>query len=162
MPWYDVTPEKMMDSCRLDWATKDRPEAYAYVEAENVARVWEVVQEWYEAMESGDASDRYPDPDWTDPPGRRNLTQELADAMILEMDADFDLEKNRYPDGRGPEFKRLPAHARLAFAQQLRLVMKSPAEIEQETRERLAKGEPLPPRPRAAHPPAPDSTRLAS
>lgn len=152
MPWYDVTPEKMMDSCRLDWATKDKPEAYAYVEAENVAKVWEMVQEWFEAMESGEAWNRYPDPDWVDPPGRKPLTQEVADAMIDEMDADFDLEKNRYPDGRGPEFKRLPPHARLALAQGLRAILKTPGEIEQETEERLAKGEQLPPRPRKAPP----------
>lgn len=95
--------------------------ATAWVEAENIALVWERVKLWFGLMQSGQADLRRPDPYWQPPPGRKPLTQELADQLVHEIDEDFLFEKNRFPreTGLGPEFSRLSPQARLAFAQEL-------------------------------------------
>lgn len=99
-------------------------------------------------IESGEALNRYPDPLWNDAdyPGKAQLTQEVADLFVEEMDADFMLEKSRFQGKLAPEFARLPAYARLAFVQEMyRLPIKTEADIVVEARSRLASGETIPP-----------------
>jgi hypothetical protein len=121
--------------------------ARAWVEAENVYEIWKLVQRWFELMNSGEAANRFPDPYWDDSkhPDKHALTQEIADAFIEEMDADFMLEKSRFQGRLAPEFARLPAHARLAFVQEAYPLIKTSKQINQEAEMRLASGETLPP-----------------
>lgn len=163
MPYYNVTPYSLYQSCMSsawEWSGGDEPLtcARAWVEAENIHQVWELVQRWFEMMESGEAINRYPDPFWRDKdfPGKVPLTQEVADVFIEELDTDFMLEKSRFQGRLGPEFARLPPHARLAFVQEVYKVIKTSAQIQKEAEERLAAGETLPPparqRPQTAMP----------
>ena len=152
MPYYNVTPHTLYQSCMSsawEWSGGDDPvmRARAWVEAENVYDVWKLVQKWFEFIDAGDAVNHYPDPNWDDSlhPGKVALTQDVADTFIEEMDADFMLEKSRFQGRLSPEFARLPSHARLAFAQDAYGIMKTSADINAEADERLATGETLPP-----------------
>ena len=118
--------------------------AQAWVEAQNTEAVWVVVKKWFGYMQSGEARFKYPDPNWqdSDHPGRRPLTQEVADLLVQEMDEDFLIEKNRYPKdtGLGPDFIRLPAHARIAFAQELYVTIMTKKEVKAAAQELLDRG----------------------
>jgi len=105
--------------------------AFAWVEALNIEQIWAVAKRWFALMQSGEARLRYPDPLWQPKPGRKPLTQDVADFIVAEMDEDFLIERGRFPreSGLGPEFSRLPPHARQAFAQELYDVMKTTAEL---------------------------------
>ena len=154
MPYYNVTPHSLYQSCMSsawEWTKQDdsATRARAWVEAENIYEMWKLVQEWFDLMESGDATNRYPDPYWRDDSpeavDKASLNQEVADKFIEEMDADFMLEKNRFQGRLAPEFARLPPHARLAFVQDAYKVLKTTAQIEKEAEKRLTAGEALPP-----------------
>lgn len=147
MPYENVGVRSLYNACSSHYGDQDIHLAMAWVNAENVEAVWKVVQTWFELMEAGRAVDRYPDPFWETkhPMKKRPVTREMADRLIAELDADFQLEDRRFPDGKGPEFNRLPAHARVAFAQEVYGVMKSEGEIEAEARRRIRSGERLPP-----------------
>ena len=153
MPYYNVTPHTLYQSCMSsawEWSGGDDPvmRARAWVEAENVYEVWNLVQRWFELIDSGDAVNHYPDPNWDDSqhPGKVSLTQDVADTFIEEMDADFMLEKNRFQGRLAPEFSRLPAHARIAFVQQAYGVIKTSVEIKAEAERRVGEGETFPPK----------------
>ena len=152
MPYYNVTAHTLYQSCMSsawEWSGGDDPvmRARAWVEAENVYEVWKLVQSWFEFIDSDEAVNHYPDPNWDDSqyPGKVSLTQDVADTFIEEMDADFMLEKSRFQGRLSPEFARLPGHARLAFVQDAYGIMKTSADINAEADERLAAGEILPP-----------------
>ena len=152
MPYYNVTPHTLYQSCMSsawEWSGGDDPvmRARAWVEAENVYEVWNLVQRWFQLIDSGDAVNHYPDPNWDDSqhPGKVYLTQDVADTFIEEMDADFMLEKSRFQGRLAPEFARLPSHARLAFTQEAYGIMKTSADRNAEADRRLATGETLPP-----------------
>lgn len=147
MPHENVDVRSLYNACSGHYGDQDIHRAMAWVEAENVEAVWKVVQAWFELMEAVRAADRYPDPFWEakHPAKKRPVTQEVADKLIAELDADFQLEDRRFPDGKGPEFSRLPAHARVAFAQDVYEVMSSEGEIEAEAKQRVRRGERLPP-----------------
>ncbi len=152
MPYYNVTPHTLYQSCMSsawEWSGGDDPltRARAWVEAENVYEVWNLVQRWFDMISSWEAMNRYPDPLWNDEdyPDKVPLTQEIADNFIEEMDADFMLEKSRFQGRLAPEFARLPPHARLAFVQEAYRVIRSTAEIHEDAGERLSVGEVMPP-----------------
>lgn len=152
MPYYNVTPHTLYQSCMSsawEWCGGDDPltRARAWVEAENVYEAWKVVQAWFDLMESGVAEYRYPDPYWSDEhhPGKKPLTQEVADRFIEEMDADFMIEEGRFQGRLAPEFARLPSHARMAFVQECYWVIKTATEIHEEAERRLAAREVMPP-----------------
>ena len=152
MPYYNVTPHTLYQSCMSsawEWSGGDDPvmRARAWVEAENVYEVWKLVQRWYELIDSDEAVNHYPDPNWDDSqhPGKVSLTQDVADTFIEEMDADFMLEKSRFQGRLSPDFARLPSHARLALAQEAYGIMKTSSDINAEADKRLDAGEVLPP-----------------
>lgn len=146
--------EDLFSSCLL--SDGHRPagnEAAAWVEAENTYAIWEVVQKWFEYMEQDTADNNYPDPEWVSRSGLKQLTQELADRLVEEIDEDFGIEKNRFHDlevEEGPNFCRLSFHARLAFAQEICDTLKTYKEIVDEAENRKAKNEIIPP-PEVAH-----------
>lgn len=152
MPYYNVTPHTLYQSCMSnawEWSGSNDPltRARAWVEAENIYEVWKLTQAWFDLMESGEAANRYPDPFWRDEdyPEKTALTQEVADKFIEEMDEDFMREKSRFQGRAAPEFARLPAHARMAFVQEVYRIIKTGAEIQKEAEARLRAGEVLPP-----------------
>lgn len=143
MPKYDA---------RALYAAKDfirrrlpQDSAYDWLEAENDAAVWAIVQKWFEYMESGQAAHMYPDPAPQPKRGCKPLTPELADYLIAELDDDFNEERGRFPEGHGPEFSRLLPHARLAFAQELYGAMKTGKELETAAKQAIREGLLLPP-----------------
>lgn len=154
MPYYNVTIATLYQSCIADLPggyfglKTDSPftRAFAWVEAENIYAVWKIVQTWFEDMQKGKAWHRRPDPTWRMRAGRKAkpLTQALADELIKELDADFTLEKSRFQGREGPEFARLPAYARLAFAQEVWAALKTDDEMEAEAKRRLEEGETFP------------------
>lgn len=146
MPYYNVGVRTLYETCRSHYSGHPLQEAMAWIEAEDIVAVWKIVQAWFERMEDGTARHRFPDPFWDHARwGRkRPLTQQIADRIIAEMDADFEIERARFPQGVGPEFARLPPHARLAFAQEVYGVIKTEGEIEEEATRRTRRGERFP------------------
>lgn len=117
-------------------------DAIDWVEAENTFAVRGVVSEWFDALERGEGLQRYPDP------RRKDASQEKADKLLSEMDADFELEIARFEGlhvEKGPEFSRFPPYTRLALAQSIHDVMMSVNEIEREAVRRLKEGIETPP-----------------
>ena len=122
--------------------------AFAWVEAENIIAIRAIVCRWFELLQAGQADGRYPDPQWQQPKGKKPLTPELADRLVAELDADFELEKHRFPESdvnNGPCFHRLKPWARMAFAQEFYNAIKTEAQIEEEAVSRLKAGEKFPP-----------------
>ena len=151
MPYYNVTPHTLYQSymsSAWEWSGGDDPitRARAWVEAENVYEMWKLVQKWFELMDNGDATNRYPDPNWSDVnfSDKVPLNQDVADSFIEEMDSDFMLEKSRFQGRLAPEFARLPSHARLAFVQDAYRLIKTGKQINEEAEQRLAVCETLP------------------
>jgi len=116
--------------------------AVRWVESENIMEIRAVTIKWFNMMESGEADTQYPDPFDT------TISQDKADRLISELDADFAAERYRYRNigvTAGPGFERLSAHARLAFAQEFFSVLKSREQLEAEAQQRLSAGEQIPP-----------------
>jgi len=161
MPYFNVTAQTLYQSCIAaspysSGHSDPFEKARAWVEAENIEAVWKLVQKWFLLMQSGEAEMRYPDPTWSEQEGRAPLTPELADMIVKELDADFEVERGRFQGRRPPEFARLSAVARLAFAQDLLGILKTDQTIRAEAKDRLAAGEVLPPLP--AHVPGAPSS----
>ena len=146
MPYLNVDVRSLYEVCLSQYQGHPMQAAMAWVEAENVQAVWKIVQTWFELTQSGEVQHRFPDPFWNQDqhPDRRPVDTETADQLIAELDADFELERGRLPGGLGPEFARLPPHARLAFAQEVWRASKSPKEIEGEATRRALMGEKFP------------------
>lgn len=119
MIWPNTTAEEMARQCYDTWMSHPKGKLIAKLEGENILKFYQIVQEWFEAMQNGTANDRFPDPTWKPKPFLLALTQEIADKIVSELDSDFMVEYSRFPEGlgSGPEFKRLAPHARVAFAQ---------------------------------------------
>lgn len=145
---YETTTVKDLYVSALAAFSGLEQKAEAWVEAQNVEAAWEVVKAWYGYLQRGEAAHKYPDPSWEAPPGRKPLTQDLADTLVREIDEDFEIERGRFPresgaplsTGLGPEMSRLPPHARMAFAQELYGVVMTAAEIKAEALRLLESG----------------------
>src|SRR3989344_2344975 len=150
MPYYEVTPYELYPSCLSGWdggkTLLDR--ACAWVEAVNTYDVHELHAQVFRALESGEAYTWVPDLHWKPkfpPEQKRPPTMELAHEYVGELEADYEIERGRFPEGRGPDFKRLPPPARLRFLQLAYDVQLARGQILEEARRRLAAGEVLPP-----------------
>ena len=145
--YRSTTARDMYGQCfpnSLAYAHPPLEQAKAWVEATNVEKTWKIMSKWFGFMQSGEAAMKYPDPYWDDKkhPNRRPLTQEIADTIVSEVDLDFEIEKGRFPreTGLGPEFRRLPPHARMALAQELYEVLMTEQEIAAEAERLLDMG----------------------
>lgn len=150
MAYYEVTPHALFNSCISEWGDRDDPlaRACAWVDAVNKYDVFELYQQWFDKMETGEAFRLGPDPSWDDDeyPDKRPLTLELATKYLEELDADFLIEKNRFRGRKAPEFSRIAGTpASLAFMQQVYRVQKTSSQIQKEAQARLAAGQELPP-----------------
>ena len=151
MVYQNITPRTLYQSCMPGpWGQttgndNDLIRACAWVEAENVYAVWKVVCDWFDALEDGSVQHRLPDPLWQPPEGKAPLTQEAADTLIEHLDDDFMLERTRFRGRLAPEFSRLEAPQRLAFAQAIWDVLKTRSQVIDEAKRRLDAGEELPP-----------------
>lgn len=155
MPYYNVDAKTLANSLvSLDgdlWRRKlnevnekGLKAACQWVEAENIENVFALMQAWFKKMESGEADSITPDPRWKPRHSDFEMTTELADKIITEIDADFDLEKSRFQGRGAPDYNRLNPTARIAFAQEIYDNLMTLEEIEAEARRRLAEGEEFP------------------
>jgi len=145
--YRSTTARDMYGQCfpnSLAYAHPPLEQAKAWVEACNVEKTWKVMSKWFGYMQTGEAAMNYPDPFWEDTkhPGRRKLTQDIADKVVQEVDEDFEIERGRFPreTGLGPEFSRLPPQARMALAQELYSILMTDKEIAEEADRLLARG----------------------
>jgi len=144
MPYSNTSLRMLYNSALSGYTPLSGPilKMQALIEAENIEKVWDLVTEWFHAMESGETEMRRPDPFFEPPEGLEDLTEEIADSIVEEIDLDFALEAGRMKS-RGqlpPEFKRLGPEARMAFAQEIYHLLKSQADIEAEAKELMNQG----------------------
>lgn len=153
MSYKDRTPERLFPHC-LQAVEREFPSArssplgraMAWLLAVNTLEQFKVLCRWFDYLQADEAQHHYPDPDYQPRNKQVVVNQAVADLLVAELDADFLLEYSRFPEGRGPEFSRLPPHARIALLQELATVAKSLAELEGEAHRGLKAGEHLPPR----------------
>ncbi len=124
-----------------------RSAAESWVEAENLFMIRKRIIEWFNLMEEGKAEDRKPDPF-----AKKKITPEKAEKFCKELDEDFDIEVQQRGDWlRGgvdspPGFSdRLSISAKIAFVQDIKALLKTPAQIRREAVKRTKAGEVLPP-----------------
>lgn len=117
--------------------------ARAWVMAENIMEIRNLVIDWCNALNDGSIKYRLPDP-------FNKMTQDEADKLIRILDDEFDYEFRNRASNLGVEksvdlSERLSSPQRLAMAQAIRATKKSRAQIAAEVRERQKAGETLPP-----------------
>ncbi len=93
-----------------------------------VAAIIFLLDDWLNAMESGTAELRLPDPEYRRAGGRPLWTEEELDTIIRDIDAEIDQEVSRAPGTSvgakaGPGFSRLALPQRLALVQQLETLL---------------------------------------
>lgn len=140
--YSDTTITDLQNVGRGHWLHKFNDlileDAIAWVEAENSFSIRKIWNEWFYAIESGEAELRDPNP-FDD-----SVSQARADRLVKEMDEDFDIEKGRWQSlgvEAGPEFSRLSPKARIAFAQEVFKVIKTDRQLIYEAVARLYRGE---------------------
>ena len=89
-----------------------------------VAAIILLLDGWLQAMDSGTAHLRLPDPSYVRPDGKPMWTVDQLDTLIRDLDAEIDQEVTRLPGTSvgaqaGPGFSRLALPQRLALAQHL-------------------------------------------
>lgn len=117
--------------------------AYYWVEAENVWLVRATVAKWFDWLNEDVANKHYPDT------RGKMFTQERADAFVEALEDDMMREESRFSQlgkDAGPGFLRLEPHARVAFMQDVWLVMKTKEELWDEAGRRLGAGIKAPPK----------------
>jgi hypothetical protein len=144
--YQNMTVRELYTSAVGKWRTRDRSaelaEASGWIEACNIMELRLLISDWFRALEDGSVEHRHPDP--TD----NTITQERADRLVVELDADFEMEHGRFANlhaDAGPQFTRLSPITRIAFAQAVFAVVRDLEDIEREAWERLRDGEKLPP-----------------
>ena len=118
--------------------------ARAWIMAENIMEVRNLVIDWCKSLDDGSIKYRLPNP-------LGDLTQRQADKIILILDDEFDMEFRTRSAGLGLTAQtdltnRLEPQQRLAMAQAIKSVKKSKIQIAREARKRLDAGESLPPK----------------
>lgn len=97
----------------------------------NINAVSMVINDWFDAMEAGEAVARFPDPNYP-----KQWTEDRIDELILAIDKEYNHEafgwaKDAYKVVAGPDFFRLEPLQRLAFIQDLhRIVEEHRTELE--------------------------------
>jgi len=106
----------------------------SYLEAQNIMDFRELLCLWFKMIEDGRAEKIYPDFSET------LVTLDLANLLINEIEDDclIELPRAMSVNGttKGPGFTRLNDHAKIAFAQQVFSLIKSPEQITKEIEEK--------------------------
>ena len=110
----------------------------SYLEAENIFEFRKLIIKWFNMIENGTANKIYPD--FFD----NSVTLEKANLLIEEIEDDFLKESGRWEYlnvNAGPGFTRLNPPAKIAFAQQIFKLIKSPEQITKEVEEKKRNNE---------------------
>ncbi|PKB83762.1 MAG: hypothetical protein BZY88_01610 [SAR202 cluster bacterium Io17-Chloro-G9] len=110
--------------------------AYRRAARGQIKAIFEILEDFFLALEDGSVHHRLPDPTFQPPQGRPPITQELVDEFIenldREMDLDaFDTQGKKYGADASCEFYRLEPPQRLALVQRLMSVVLSEQEMEE-------------------------------
>ena len=142
MSYADITIDQIFEVTRAGKNRHDRyVMAYAWIEAENIMDLRQLISNWFQLIETGESDGTYPSIN-------SSITQKEADHLIEELDADFQIERARFPDSdpeAGPAFVRLLPHSRLAFVEEIKKILKQSDQLEYEARKRIDSGEIIPP-----------------
>lgn len=109
---------------------------YRELEQEQARIVFEVLEEWFKALEDGSASNRFPDHRFVSPVDRPEITEELVGQLIagldreMEIDA-FDRQGKKFGATAATEFCRLDYPQRLALTQRLIEILLSKEQMEE-------------------------------
>lgn len=100
--------------------------------------LFKVLEKWYLAIEDGTAVHWDPDPAFAALPGKSEITEELVEEFISELDREMDIDAlssrgEYFGADATPEFKRLVYPQRMALLQEVMGVVKTSDEIEAET-----------------------------
>ncbi|MFQ5933111.1 MAG: hypothetical protein ACE5KI_00530 [Dehalococcoidia bacterium] len=103
---------------------------------EQIDTVFDILEDWFQAIEDGTAHHRLPDPTFESPPGRPAITEELVNEFIRGLDREIDTDAfgsqgRKYEADASSEFHRLDYPQRVALVQQLMTVLLSEEEMAQ-------------------------------
>ena len=116
------------------------------VKQAQISAVFEVLEDWFLALEDGSASHRLPDPSFEQPQGRPQITEELANEFIKELDREIDIDAfgyqgQKYKADATSEFLRLEMPQRIALVQALMRVLVTDEEMAAKVKElRIERG----------------------
>ena len=110
------------------------------VAQEQIATVFGILEDWFQAIEEGNAHHRLPDPTFESPPGRPDVTELLVEEFIKELDREIDTDAfgsqgRSYGADASSEFHRLEYAQRQALVQELITVVLSPEEMAKKAEE---------------------------
>ena len=99
-----------------------------------ITALFDLLQNWFEALEDGSTGDRLPDPRFEFPPGRPVITEELVMAVITELDQKigeevFGLQGRKYKADANSGFDRLGPRQQMTLVQKLMALLLSPEEL---------------------------------
>ena len=102
--------------------------------------VFQVLEEWFIAIEGGTAEHRLPDPAYATPEGRPAITESLVAEFIAELDREIDTDAfgyqgQKYKADASSEFHRLAQPQRIALVQQIMGAVMSDEEIKAKAQE---------------------------
>ena len=109
--------------------------AEAEFRQKQIEAVFAVLEDWFQAIEDGTVHHRLPDANYKPPPGRAEITEELVEEFIGELDREMDIDAlgsrgQYYGADASCEFHRLAYPQRVALIQQLMGVLLSDKEIQ--------------------------------
>ena len=115
------------------------------VAQEQIAAVFTILEDWFQAIEDGTAEHRLPDPTFVTPPGRPEITDGLVDELIRELDREIDTDAlatrgKQFGADASSEFHRLAHPQRVALVQQLMGTVMSEGDVALEAESRRASG----------------------
>lgn len=138
-----LTTGEIFLHCRRTRGDSKDAQALAWVEAENIMRVREIIIDWFYALENGVAHYRRPNP------ANHIVSPKQANQMIEKIDDDFEHEFKKRSNALGidytPELSRLGEDQKLALAQEISCTKLNENDLERITWDRLKQGEKLPP-----------------
>ena len=129
------------------------------VAQDQIATVFGILEDWFQAIEAETAHHRLPDPTFQSPLGRPEVTESLVEEFIKELDREIDTDAfgsqgRSYGADASSEFHRLDYPQRQALVQEIMLVVLSPEEMAKRAEELRAR--------RAAEAPTEDAGALSA
>ena len=109
---------------------------YRELEQHQARAVFTLLEDWYQAMDDGSAGNRLPDPAFIVPKGRPEITEDLVERTIAEIDLEleidaFDRQGKKFGANAATAFRRLEYPQKLALTQMLINVLLSTEQLDQ-------------------------------